>query len=83
LWDGYEYALCQYGKAMQDEWLSRPKGKLHLSYTRDIEPYMDLLPDTGDPPWLGDTAFHGRMRLNLIRKASGLDHIPYIWRKAA
>jgi len=63
MWNGYEYALCQYGIAICNQWIA--KG------------YKDTLKDkflsfdfenTGLPAWLGNEEFHLSHRSKLIQK---------------
>lgn len=85
MWRGYEYALCQYGLAMCDEWISR--GYNDTMRERFIDA-MDNLEDTGMPPWLGDEDFHRSHQSNLIRKDPVFytplfpdvpDNLEYVW----
>ena len=65
MYRGYEYALCRYGLAMCDEWISR--GYNDTMRSRFIAAMEDL-EDTGMPPWLGDEQFHLSHQSNLVRK---------------
>ena len=86
---GYEYALCRYGLAMCDEWISR--GYNDTMRERFVEAMGDL-EDTGMPPWLGDEDFHRSHQSNLIRKdpeyygplfPDVADNLEYIWPEVA
>lgn len=64
MWNGFEYALCQYGIAICNEWIARG--------------YKDTLKDkflsykfenTGLPAWLGNAELHLSHRSKLIQKS--------------
>jgi hypothetical protein len=65
MYRGYEAALCRYGLAMCDEWIGR--GYNDTMRARFIDAIAEI-EDTGNPPWLGDEAFHRSHQSNLIRK---------------
>ena len=85
MYRGYEYALCRYGLAMCDEWISR--GYNDTMRDRFITAMEDL-EDTGNPTWLGDEDFHRAHQSNLVRKNPEFyrpefpdvpDDLEYIW----
>jgi len=67
MWRGYEAALCLYGIAVCEEWISRGYRDTMLERFRSA--YERLWsPDSEYPPWLGYEAFHASHRGNLVRK---------------
>lgn len=87
MWDGYDIALCYYGLAICNEWISRG---YRDSIKFRIEDLMRILPygNADYPYWLGDESFHAAHRSNLLRKdwryysRFGWDEtndLPYIW----
>ena len=89
MWSGHASTLIAYGLAVCDEWVSRGyrdtcTGKLRL--------IAEVVPESGPPAWLGDSAFHHAHRSNLVRKYPGHyrplwpdipDDLPYVWPTAA
>ena len=65
MWRGYERALCRYTLVICEQWSSRG---FKDTVAENIIARIDLFPDTGMPPWLGDPAFHASHRSNLLRK---------------
>ena len=82
LWRGHEKALCEYGIAICDEWISR--GYKDTLRPKFIALHADL-PATGLPEWWGDQAIHRSHQSNLKRKDSDhysfdiTDDLPYVW----
>lgn len=85
MWAGHEVALARYGLAVCAEWTGRG---YRDTCTAKIRLLASGLPDTGDPWWLGDDAFHLAHRSNLIRKDPAHyrplwpdvpDDLPYVW----
>ena len=66
MWQGYEYALCEYSLVGLE--VLKERGK---DYPHHRETFLEIqrnYPDTGLPPWIGDEAFHASHRSNLLRK---------------
>lgn len=69
MWQGYEYTLMEYTRAMCERWRS-------LGYIDNCENKTELLFLTlpldrgrpGPPPWLGLKKLHSSHRANLVRK---------------
>jgi len=60
MWAGHEASLCDYARAICDEWISRG----YKDTMRDRFPTA-----SGEPPtWVGDEAFHMTHRSMLIQK---------------
>ena len=82
MWAGHERALCEYGIAICDEWISR--GYKDTMRERFIAVHSDL-PDTGLPVWIGDPHLHESHQSNLIRKDPDhyefhvMSDLPYLW----
>lgn len=85
MWSKYRYALCQYGIAMCDEWISR--GYKDTMRDRFLES-MKSLENTGLPAWLGNPDFHISHQSNLLRKDPEFyklefpdvpDNLEYVW----
>jgi hypothetical protein len=85
MWRGYEYALCNYGIAVCNEWIDRGYND---SVKQWIVDFRSTLVDTGPPPWLGRDSVHKSHQSNLLRKDSehygkfGWDvpnYLPYDW----
>ena len=69
MWASHLPALCQYGKAICQEWLARGYKDTCLQKICQIED--QLLANgwqTACPPWLGNEAFHDSHKSNLLRK---------------
>lgn len=71
MWKGFEFALCEYGIAVCNEWLSR--GYKDGVRNRFLE-FMAKHRQWGDdyPPWLGVPEFHQSHRNALVHKAPEL-----------
>ena len=70
MWEGHEWALLEYQRAICAEWGSRGYKDTCLDKTeqRFLE-FMNYNPVNYDmPSWLGDEAFHASHRSNLLRK---------------
>jgi hypothetical protein len=85
MWRGYEKALARFGLCACVEWIERGYKD---SQVEVILGYMDGLPETGNPPWLGRDDVHEAYRSNLLRKApeyyrpfwpDNPDNLPYVW----
>lgn len=86
MWEGYEDALCRYGRAVCLEWRRR-------GFRDGLLEVFELFDGFGPGPWwLGDEAFHRAHRSNLIRKdparygAMWPDvpaTLPYLWPTSA
>ena len=82
MWRGHERALCEYGIAICDEWISR--GYKDTMRERFIAVHSELV-NTGLPEWLGNSDVHRSHQSNLKRKDA--DHyqfnvdadLPYLW----
>jgi hypothetical protein len=85
MWRGYEYSLAIYGMTVCAEWQQRGyEDSLFPFFVRVASQYDD----NGDPPWIGNRAFHRSHKSNLIRKMPehyGVlwpkvpDDLPYVW----
>jgi hypothetical protein len=89
MWRGYEHALCTYATAICDEWITRGYKDAQRAW---FEQQLRELLRTGDPPWLGEPAFHASHRSNLLRKDpewygqfgwQEASTLPYVWPEAA
>jgi hypothetical protein len=91
MWRGHEASLLGYVGACAAEWRMR-RGRDHGAWVNLLtwlgEGGHLPLPPVGDPPWLGDEAFHSSHRANLLRKdpefygRSGWTEdptTPYVW----
>ncbi len=63
MWRGYEGALVRYGIAVCDEWIARGFNDSVRQKLIDRE-----IPDSGNPPWIGDERVHESHRSSLLRK---------------
>jgi len=69
MWDGHVAALCDYGEAVCDEWISR-------GYKDSLKPQMRALRELAlasdssnlKPDWWGDEELHVSHQSNLLRK---------------
>ena len=85
MWKGHERALAQYGLMICSEWMSRGyKDSQKLLF----EQWIETLPDTGLPNWIGSESFHRSHQSNLVRKMPNHyqqffpdvpDNLPYEW----
>lgn len=85
MWRGCERALCLYGLAVCDEWISRGyRDTMRERFASALQGCAEA----GRPAWLGDEGFHRSHRSNLIRKLP--EHygqmfpgvpadLPYVW----
>lgn len=93
MWKGYEKTLCIYGMAICNEWLIRGYTDNQFDWFESV--YYHLASREthrpGQPPWLGDDAFHASHRSNLLRKDpihyGRFDWVeppdlPYVWPQA-
>lgn len=86
MWRGYERSLRNYLKAICEE--SERRGTKDTVWAQ-AEALGELPGVDGDPPWIGDEAFHRAHRSNLLRKdpehyggLPGFDvpnDLPYVW----
>ena len=84
MWQGYEFALANYGYTICDEWKSRG---FHDSLQEKFHEALGLYRDqeTKKPWWVWEPLLHLTHKSNLIRKEpqwykwSVPDNIPYIW----
>lgn len=85
MWQGHEYALCNYAIAICTEWIFR-------GYTdrlcEEFHRAQRAFPNTRDPLWLGLPSFHAAHRSNLLRKDpehykrfgwTEPENLPYVW----
>lgn len=96
MWRGYERALAKYGLALAQEMGKRHKPDGSLKWRPEVvdrwvgfwRNEVDTLPDTGNPPWLGNEDFHRSHQSNLLRKdfdhyskffVDIPDNLEYIW----
>lgn len=86
MWNGYHKALAKYILACFKE-LSK-RGRHYQSHIDEVTKIMDSLPDTGNPPWLGNEGFHKSHRSNLLKKNpewygkfgwTEENNLPYVW----
>lgn len=86
MWRGHHYHLALYLIAGLDELAYR--GRVYLECRSELYDFLDKLPDTGPPSWLGDPAFHASHRSNLLRKDpiwygkfgwTEPNDLPYVW----
>lgn len=83
MWQGYEFALVEYGLITCTEWISRGyRDTMRVRFRAIRSLNFDL------PQWLGDKEFHLSHRSNLVRKLPnhyGLiwpdvpNNLPYVW----
>ena len=70
MWQGYEFALMSYQKAICAEWAKRGYQDSCLEKTQEL---FDQLPEERRKPkvpwWLGKKKFHSAHRANLLRKS--------------
>jgi len=66
MWRGYEDRLAGYGSAVCSEWTSRGYKDTCLDKILSFD--VSASAYQGNPPWLGDPAFHSAHRSNLLRK---------------
>jgi len=92
MWRGYEASLISYGSAMCAVWLDlgykdNCLGQF-LGYMSDLIILEHPSVTAGNPPWLGNNAFHESHQSNLLRKDptyygqygwSVDDTLPYYW----
>lgn len=82
MWRGHERALCDYGIAICNEWITR--GYQDTMREKFIAIHSELI-DTGLPEWLGNYDFHRSHQSNLKRKDAEYynfdveDDLPYLW----
>lgn len=76
MWKGHERALCHYGIAICDEWVSRGYSDYCRKYFTDILGAGIDFP-YARPWWIGDDLFHQSHRSNLLRKDLG--HYRQFW----
>ena len=85
MWKGYKSALCRYGKAICQEWISRGYHDELWAFFQEHDTGF-----AGAPEWLGDAAFHSAHRAALLAKDfewysqfgwSETPDINYIWPK--
>lgn len=85
MWTGYEYELCIYGLIICQEWLSR--GYKDTCFEKISEISKKTKP-SGNPPFMGNQAFHDSHKSNLLRKNpeyygqfnwSVSNDIEYVW----
>lgn len=92
MWRGHEASLISYGAAMCAVWMDRgyKDNCLHqfLGHMSNLIIAEHPSVTTGNPPWLGDPAFHESHQSNLLRKDptyygqygwSVDDALPYYW----
>jgi hypothetical protein len=96
MWVGYENALARYGLALAYEMAGRVKDDGTPKWKDEVvrrwitfwQDAVDETEDTGNPPWLGDKAFHDAHKSNLIRKDANHyrqfwpdipDDLEYVW----
>lgn len=86
MWKGYEFSLGEYLLA-GIEVLSE-RGKEYPAVREKIKLAMAQFSNTGNPPWLGNAAFHASHRSNLLRKDfrwysqfgwTEPTNLPYVW----
>jgi hypothetical protein len=86
MWRGHEHSLCDYALAGIEVLAER--GKYYPTHRETFRELKRTLPDTGVPPWLGDTRLHKSHQSNLLRKDPshygqfgwGVPHdLPYWW----
>jgi len=65
MWNGYEYALCQYAIAICDEWIARGyKDTMRERFVSMINNFQNKQM----PAWLGNEELHMSHRSKLIQK---------------
>lgn len=83
MWKGYEGSLKRYGIAICETWIKLGYKDSLLEKISNIN-----VPETSDPPWLGDDILHRSHQSNLIRKDREFygklwpnvpDDFPYAW----
>lgn len=89
MWAGYERVLCDYGFAICQEWTNERFFFDTCAYQIGlIYQTLPLPKQVGNPPWLGDPAFHLSHQSNLIRKDPAHyaplfpgvpDNLRYVW----
>jgi len=65
MWDSFEFALCQYGKSICLEWISR--GYKDTCFEK-ISFFEHRFENTGMPWWLGDLRIHNSHQAMLHKK---------------
>lgn len=88
MWQGYEFALANYGYTICEEWTSRG---FHDSLTAKFHEALGLFRNQGTkkPWWVHDSMLHLTHKSNLMRKEPDWygwnvpDNIPYIWPNAS
>ena len=74
MWKGHEYSLCRYGIVMRREWMDRNYNDTCLPKFLRWENILahnnayGIYKINGDPPWLGDKAFHSSHKASLLSK---------------
>lgn len=69
MWRGHEVELCQYAKAMCEEWIKRGyKDSLLPFFTAAHDQYVSDGRNETPPAWLGEDDVHASHRSNLLRK---------------
>lgn len=66
MWKGYEHALARYSIVGLIELLRRDRYYPHHFDT--FRRFLEVFPDTGNPPWLGREDFHASHRAALLYK---------------
>ena len=83
MWLGFEYQLCEYTKAVCDEWMNRGYQDSVKQWVID---HQSKLSDTGLPSFIGRDDFHLAQKSNLVRKDPVWypwdvpNNLPYLWR---
>lgn len=82
MWEGYEPALCEYGRVVCTEWIGR-------GYNDTLLPHFESEANSDNlPSWLGDSRLHISHQSNLIRKDETFykpkfpgipNDLPYFW----
>jgi len=88
MWSGHRRALAEYVLACFDELTKRERH--YPKHIQEVMALRDSLPNTGNPPWLGNEDFHASHRSNLLRKLpewygkfgwTEPNDLPYVWPK--
>jgi len=66
MWQGYEYALCEY--ALVGLEVLKERGKDYPHHRETFLKIQSQHEDTGLPPWVGYEPLHASHRSNLLRK---------------
>lgn len=69
MWKGFEFALCQYGDAICNEWMSRGYNDgVHRRFDEFLEKHSTPSAFVTMPPWFGRPEFHASHRSALSAK---------------